>query len=602
MRINRVVLKANPHAGLILSIAFLLCPFAAAADDWHFEAPRIVAISDPHGDHDAFVATLTAAGVIDEQHAWVAGDTTLVVGGDLLDRGPDSRKSMDLVMALEAQAAGAGGQVHLILGNHEAMNLVGDLRYVADEEYAAFAGDEDPADREAAYARFAATRGADAETLRSEFDKRFPPGFFGHRRAFRADGHYGAWLLDKPLVIVVNDTAFAHAGLSQQVAELGLAGVNRMGEDLKRYTSAFGTLVDAELLEPDASFYEHAELLADVDGSLLEPEIAAALATVVELNEAPVHDLMSPLWYRGNVGCGDLVETDRLLGSLAAINADRVVIGHTPTPGREVVARLDGLVIEIDTGMYTDHYKGNGHALVLEGDSVIVVDENSAAPEQVGQHPRRVGRRAASLSADDIAAILASGELQRDADNTVIGATSNGRTVPAVFIERPGRAGFVPDLAAYQLDRFLGLDMVPVTVLREVDGEDGVLQFRPQQTVTEADRRTSGRGSSAWCPLPDQWGAMYVFDSLIHNPARVQDRMVYSPDNWQLMLVGHDASFGTARNRPNYLREIDLPIGGAWRARLQALTDDVIAERFADSLDRRRQKALAARRDRLLKD
>ena len=56
------------------------------------------------------------------------------------------------------------------------------------------------------------------------------------------------------------------------------------------------------------------------------------------------------------------------------------------------------------------------------------------------------------------------------------------------------------------------------------------------------------------------------------------------------MLVGHDASFGTARNRPNYLREIDLPIGGTWRARLQALTDDVIEERFADSLDRRRRK------------
>lgn len=602
MQIDRVPLNVNPRAGLLLSLAFVLWPIAAAADEWHFEAPRVVAVSDVHGDFEALVATLTAAGVIDDARAWAAGDAALVITGDLLDRGPESRKAMDLIMALEAGAAAAGGQVHMLLGNHEVMNLVGDLRYVADEEYAAFVADEEPAARDAAFTRFAAIRQAADDTLQAEFDKRFPPGFFGHRRAFRSDGHYGAWLLAKPLLIVVNDTAFTHGGLSPTVAELGLAGVNALGADLKRYTSAVGTLIDAEILEPDSNFYRHTEPLDDLDLDALEPDVAAAVRTVVELNESPLHNQTSPLWYRGNVGCGDLVETDRLLASLAAVDADRVVIGHTPTPGRNVLARLDGLVIEIDTGMLSNYYNGNGNALILDGDSVMVVTEGGAEPRPIDQHPRRVGRRDLSLTAEDIAAILAKGDVQRDADDKVVAVTLNERSIPAVFIGHPGRAGFVPDLAAYQLDRFLGLDMVPVTVLREVDGDDGVLQFRPQQIVNEAERRASGRGSSAWCPLPDQWGAMYVFDSLIHNPARVQDRMVYSPDNWQLLLVGHDASFGTARSRPNYLRELELPIGGAWRARLQALSDDVIEERFANSLDRRRRRALAARRDRLLEE
>ena len=59
--------------------------------------------------------------------------------GDLLDRGGDSRKVMDLLMRLQREASAAGGQMHVVLGNHEAMNLLGDLRYVVAAEYAAYA-------------------------------------------------------------------------------------------------------------------------------------------------------------------------------------------------------------------------------------------------------------------------------------------------------------------------------------------------------------------------------------------------------------------------------------------------------------------------------
>ena len=77
------------------------------------------------------------------------GRTHLVSLGDLLDRGDDSRKVMDLLMRLQVEAAAAGGQVHVVVGNHEAMNVLGDLRYVSRGDYAAYAGDEDAATRDA---------------------------------------------------------------------------------------------------------------------------------------------------------------------------------------------------------------------------------------------------------------------------------------------------------------------------------------------------------------------------------------------------------------------------------------------------------------------
>jgi hypothetical protein len=68
--------------------------------------------------------------------------------GDLLDRGADSRKVMDLLMRLQGEAHAAGGQLHVLLGNHEAMNLLGDLRYVDAGEFAAYKDMESAAERE----------------------------------------------------------------------------------------------------------------------------------------------------------------------------------------------------------------------------------------------------------------------------------------------------------------------------------------------------------------------------------------------------------------------------------------------------------------------
>ena len=100
----------------------------------------MVAFADVHGAYDELVALLRSQGLVDGSLRWSGADTQLVSLGDLLDRGPDSRRVLDLLMRLEGEARTAGGAVHVLLGNHEVMNIVGDLRYVSAGEYAAFVG------------------------------------------------------------------------------------------------------------------------------------------------------------------------------------------------------------------------------------------------------------------------------------------------------------------------------------------------------------------------------------------------------------------------------------------------------------------------------
>ena len=82
---------------------------------------RVVAVGDVHGAFDNFVAILRAAQVIDNRNRWSGRRTVLVQTGDILDRGPDSRKAIDLLRRLERDAQRAGGRVVSLLGNHELM-------------------------------------------------------------------------------------------------------------------------------------------------------------------------------------------------------------------------------------------------------------------------------------------------------------------------------------------------------------------------------------------------------------------------------------------------------------------------------------------------
>lgn len=605
------VIKATNKAALFM-LALAITTLPAKATQWQFaDVERVVAISDIHGAYEPMVKTLQSADVINAALSWSGGPTHLVIVGDILDRGPQSRDAMDLLMRLEKEALAAGGQVHVLLGNHEAMNLSGDLRYVSKNEYAVFAAEELAADRERwfnAYLNKRAPGGVDAQILRADFDQTYPPGFFAHRRAFAPDGKYGSWLLTKPVIVVINETAFVHGGLSPMVAELGLQGVNGgLIADLGAYVRALQQVFEQELLLPTDSHYEFAERLSGVSSkSAANPAVADAIADILRLNDSALQAPDGPLWYRNHSYCSKVIEADRLDRSLAAIGARRVVIGHTPSYGRRVLERFDGRVYEVDTGMLANYYHGSGNALVIEADRVYVINQNSQEAIPPTPHPRQVGRRpAAAMLAEDIEALLQRGTIEarsKDASGRkIVSVSENGFGVDAEFIKSAKR-GVYPEIAAYRLDRLLELDMVPVAVRRELDGDDGILQFVPTQWIDEQQRQLEQSGGGADCPLRDQWNAMLVFDILVGNERRSVDSIHYDAISFDLMLVGHDRAFSTSGSKPARYKDVAAKVGPAWKAQLTSLTDAVLEEQFAELLDKRRIRALAKRRDLLLSE
>ena len=588
----------------LLALVALMQPALAA--DWHFDdVDRVVAFSDVHGDYDAMVATLRRAELLDDDLHWSGGTAHFVLVGDIMDRGPRSRAAMDLLMRMEEESEAAGGMVHVLVGNHEIMNLINDVRYVITAEYAEFAADEKAEDRDfwfKAYNEHRVMPGGDIETARANFDKAYPPGFFAHRAAFAPDGKYGAWLLSKPMIVVVNGTAFVHGGLPPTVAETGLEGINvDLLGDVRRYAEQIQVLIGAQLLLPTDRNRDHVRIVERIyPGAVTDSAMQEAIADVVRLND-PLFSYQSPHWYRGHTYCNPLVEGDRVQAALDKIGAKRVVVGHTPTPNREVISRLGGRVIEVDTGMNSGYYGGSGHALIIEDDEIIVVDQDGSPESQPIPYARRVGSRPGKgMSVEVLEELLRSGEVVAAAEDPErLQIMHNGQAVEVRFVEAE-KSGVYPDVAAYRLDRLLQLDMVPVTVKREFKGDEGSLQFVPVEMMTETVREQKKIGGGAWCPLPVQWPSMSIFDALTANAARTTDTIFYNLDTWEVVLIGFDQSFTTSTKRPAYLRDGRITIGPSWQAALKLLDDDSLQENLADVLDKRRLKALRKRRDDML--
>ncbi|MEZ5421449.1 MAG: metallophosphoesterase, partial [Vicinamibacterales bacterium] len=153
---------------IVLATALLVAPPLGARG----EGGRVVAIGDVHGSLDGFRAVLRAARLIDGDSHWTGGDATLVQTGDVTDRGADVRGVLDLLMALMREAPGHGGRVLPVLGNHEAMNLVGELRDVTPAICASFAGRDGEAVRDRGWQAYQRLARARSRTRRGER----PPG------------------------------------------------------------------------------------------------------------------------------------------------------------------------------------------------------------------------------------------------------------------------------------------------------------------------------------------------------------------------------------------------------------------------------------------
>jgi hypothetical protein len=156
------------------------------------------------------------------------------------------------------------------------------------------------------------------------------------------------------------------------------------------------------------------------------------------------------------------------------------------------------------------------------------------------------------------------------------------------------------EVAAFRLDRHLGLGIVPATVEREVQGERGVLQARPAKWVTQADVQKQSLRGGGWCATEPQFQLVYAFDGLIGNEARALDTLLYDATEWYVYSTGHARAFGSGRDLPAYLKTQPPRPGAELKRRLQRLDESTLASVFGDGIDARARKALLARRDALL--
>jgi len=233
---------------LLLCMVMTAGALTAQGSKWEWDGvSRVVALGDVHGSYDKMVTLLEGTGMVDDQLRWIGGDQHLVFCGDLTDRGANDRSAMDLARRLQGEAETGGGKVHVVLGNHEVMNLTRDRRYWNADLLDEFANDETAAERKEALREFRAVQSTQVAGADAAFDEKFPPGYFARARAFNPDGEYGSWLLELPTVVKVNGVLFLHGGLTRRVAELGLDEINaQVTANIRAFLASADEMGDAE--------------------------------------------------------------------------------------------------------------------------------------------------------------------------------------------------------------------------------------------------------------------------------------------------------------------------------------------------------------------
>lgn len=595
-------------------VGLLFCA-PTAAEEWEWDdVSRIVAVGDLHGSHEKLVQLMTSAELINDDQQWIGGDAHLVIAGDFLDRGPGDRLLMDLLRRLQDESLAAGGRVHVLLGNHEEMNLVRDVRDVSDDSFALFEDEEIKADRKLARRSFmtqSTVGGGINPDLLPQFKARFPPGYFGRQRAFDRDGEYGAWLLEQPAVVKLNGILFVHGGLTTEFAALGGAGINReVREQLQRHLAAREVLEDAGIVHRAMEF---SRLRATVEEAMtrkrkpLSGDLREAGQAFLESGAAPILGARGPLWYRGHSLEDERIERDMLERSLELLGAESMVVAHSYTGGNRITMRFEGQLFRLDHNLLGSPQP---LALVVEGQEVMVLDSTTRQRSQpVREMPYGLKAPLTALAPDEElegvlakAPIVESRELGRGSTRPRLLVLEDGKNQRRGIWKNveEGSDRYQHELAAYLVDRQLGLGMVPVTVLRNIDGKKGSLQLWieraiDRQAATNYDLTTYGTETAL-----RKLAQAKVFDALIGVEERDPADFLILVTGQDLFLVDHSEAFteeplnGDAANL-----QVPAELATALRS-LETLQEDLqglLGEEQIRALFKRRDAILAATKE-----
>jgi hypothetical protein len=454
------------------------------------------------------------------------------------------------------------------------------------------------------------------------------------------EGRYGQWLLSLPVALKINDTVYMHGGPSALLQGRSLEQLDRdYRAALQNYLAAEAALRTAGLLQFEDAYARRPDAAAARLAAMPPGEAATALAPLLErfrvADDEPLLSSRGPNWSRGAAFCNECAEADVLRPWLATVGASRVVIGHTVARDGVVVSRFDGAVVKLDAGMNRAVYKGHPAVLFVDASGARVAYVlPDAPPAAIPAEPLYLSSQ--KYGEDVVAEILAKGTVAV-AETCAPGVyevrvTHDGRTVDAVF-EAAAPEVVKRELAAYRLDRLLGLGLVPATVGRNHGGQDGILQGRPSNWASEQDRLNAKSGTAAglacqtisiapqaeparralpadgrpprlptggWCDMDALYQLSYAFDALIDNRGRTFNRFLYDADLATLFLAGHGNAFGTSSQ---VLKAFEGPLaktGPEMRARLQRLDEASVGAAIGELVGTRAVKALLARRDRIL--
>lgn len=245
----------------------------------------VVVVSDIHGEFDRLVDVLQNAGMIDESLRWSGGRKSLVVVGDVFDRGEDATRVLWFLYGLEPQAERAGGRLHVVLGNHEIMVMLGDLRYVSSKEQ-----------------RLADLYGV-------TYDRLFRPG----------ESLLARWLTGRPALLRLGDALFAHGGVT----------TDYLGWNLRSF-------------EDTLHAYTHEDLFNRwTDSTYIVPMDSVMFQRRLDF----FWGIRSVFWYRGYVQSDSL--GNELGAVLDRFDAGVLVVGHTPLP--TITQRYGGRLIDVNT-------------------------------------------------------------------------------------------------------------------------------------------------------------------------------------------------------------------------------------------------------------
>jgi len=179
-------------------------------------------------------------------------------------------------------------------------------------------------------------------------------------------------------------------------------------------------------------------------------------------------------------------------------------------------------------------------------------------------------------------------------------------------IQKGQLEGWQYEIAAYEMDKLLGLNVVPPTVERKLHGLRGSLQLWIKSQFSDLEMRQKG------IDIPDselmQWSKMKylarAFDCLIANDDRTQQNLRYTKD-WRTILIDHSRSFRSSKKYTKRLVYGKKGIKGTFRIRylprafvekVKALNIDNIKNAVGPYLKDREIEAVIKRKDLLLNE